>query len=137
MHIETLENPDPALADFFAARIEEFNLERWEVKRKVPLAVKVTGDDGAIAAGGAGRTFGWWFLLDNLWVSEACRGRDLGTRVLSALEDAARARGCKYVLLDTLDFQARPFYEKHGYVLRWTQEHYPREGRKHFMTKDL
>lgn len=137
MKLETVETPDPDLAAFFTARIDEFNEARWEVKRKIPIAVKVTDDAGEIKGGGAGKTFGFWFLLDHLWVHDSCRGQDLGSRVLRALEEAARARGCRHVLLDTLGFQARGFYEKHGYRVRWTQEHYPREGCKHFMTKDL
>lgn len=128
---------DPTLASFLEERIEDFNLARWEVKQKVPLLIRVRDDAGETVAGGAGKTFGYWFLLDNLWVSEACRGQDVGTKLLTALESAARERGCKYVLLDTLGFQARGFYEKHGYRVQWTQERYPKDGCKHFMTKDL
>ena len=128
---------DPQFAEYLEKRIEEFNVARWEVKSKPPLAIQVTDDAGAVVAGGAGKTFGFWFLLDNLWVSEACRGQDVGTRLLERLEAAARDRGCRHVLLDTLGFQARGFYEKFGYVVRWTQEGYPKEGRKFFMTKDL
>lgn len=137
MKIEVVDQPDSGLADFFEKRIEEFNVARWDVKHKVPLAVKVCDSTGEILAGGAGKSFGNWLLIDNIWVSEKLRGQNLGSKILEALESAARDRGCKYVLLDTLDFQARPFYEKRGYKLRWVMENYPRVGLKNFMTKDL
>lgn len=137
MKVEVIESPDQSIADFFEKKIEEFNLARWEITEKKPIAVKVTGKDGETIAGAAGKTFGLWLLLDNLWVSESNRGQDLGSKILTALENAAKARGCRFVLLDTLNFQARPFYEKHGYSVQWTQKNYPRDGMKFFMTKEL
>ena len=137
MKIEILQQPNQELVDFFDKKIEEFNLARWEIKQKIPLAVKVTNEIGEIVGGAAGKTFGLWLLLDNLWISENLRGQDLGSKVLKHMEKAAIERGCKFVLLDTLDFQARPFYEKHGYKCQWVQLHYPRDGQKHFMIKDL
>ena len=135
--IEVLPNPDAEYVAFLNRQIDEFNHAHWEIKTKVPLAVRLTDDAGAVIAGGVGKTFGLWLLIDVIWVSEANRGQDLGTKVLKALEDAARTRGCAHALLDTLGFQARPFYERFGYNVRWTQEHYPRDGHKFFMTKDL
>ncbi len=137
MKVEVIESPDQSIADFFEKRIEEFNLARWEVTEKKPIAVKVTDDDGELVAGAAGKTFGLWLLLDNLWVAESNRGQDLGSKILVALENAAKVRGCQFVLLDTLNFQARPFYEKHGYSVQWTQKNYPRDGMKFFMVKEL
>ncbi len=61
----------------------------------------------------------------------------MGTKILLMLEETAIKRGCKFVLLDTLNFQARPFYEKHGYEVKWTQQNYPKDGCKYFMVKEL
>lgn len=137
MQIEVVENPSVELSHFFEKKIEEFNLARWEVKEKVPIAVTIKDTHGEIIAGAGAKTFGKWLLIDNLWVSDEHRGQALGSKVLSALEQAAQKRGVQYVLLDTLNFQARPFYEKHGYLVQWTQKHYPRDGQKYFMVKEL
>lgn len=108
-------------------------MERWEVKEKKPLAIKVLNADKKIAAGASAKTFGYWLLIDNIWVSEELRGKDIGSKILASLEAAAIKRGCKYSLLDTLNFQARPFYEKFGYKVQWTQAN----GTKYFMVKEL
>jgi GNAT superfamily N-acetyltransferase len=137
LDIQIIENPDKSLVDFFSRQLEIFNTERWEVKQKFPLAICVSDSDDRVVAGAAARTFGLWLLIDNLWVSAELRGQNMGTKVLYALERAAQGRGCQFSLLDTLNFQARPFYEKQGYKLQWTQNNYPKDGCKYFMTKQL
>lgn len=137
MKINLIQNPTKEIADFFEKRIEEFNMARWDIKEKVPLAITVEDDSGNIVGGVSAKTFGLWLLIDNLWVSESQRGKDLGSKILISLESAAIERGCEQALLDTLDFQAKPFYEKHGYTVEWVQENYPKTGSKYFMTKKL
>lgn len=137
MKIELLEEPQQSLLDFLDNKINEFNIDNWEVKSQKPLAIQVTNDNGETIAGAAGRSFGDWFLLDNLWVSDSLRGQNMGSQLLKNIETAAIQRGCTQVLLDTLNFQAMPFYKKHGYTIEWTQEGYPRTGCKYFMVKKL
>lgn len=137
MKINVIQKPDSQISDFFEKRIYEFNVARWEIKEKIPLAITVEDEQENIIGGVFAKTFGLWLLIDNLWIREDQRGKNLGTKILENLEKAAIARGCKEALLDTLDFQARPFYEKHGYKVVWTQENYPKKGAKYFMTKKL
>jgi GNAT superfamily N-acetyltransferase len=59
--------------------------------------------------------WGGWLDLTFLWVAEPLRGNGYGERLLQAAEDEARAHGCRGVFLQTLGFQARPFYERFGY----------------------
>jgi len=90
-----------------------------------------------VIAGAAARSFGDWLLLDTLWVSEALRGQDVGSQLLKKVEEAGKVRGCNKVWLETLSFQARPFYEKQGYKVHSVQENYPRTSCQYFMMKDL
>lgn len=137
MPIELIENPDLSLINFFEERIREFNEARWDVKKKFPLAVQVKNENNEIVAGAAAKTFGFWLLIDNLWVQEDLRRKKMGRDILLQLEKAAKSRGCRYSLLETLNFQAQPFYEKFGYATEWIQKDYPTTGCKYFMVKDL
>jgi len=136
MNIEILDNPEQSLISFLDAKIAEFNWQNWEVNERLPIAVQIQVD-GNIIAGAAGRTFGDWLQLSTLWVSDYYRGQQLGAKILMQLEAAAKERGCKKCLLDTLNFQAMPFYQKFGYEIVWTQQDYPKTGCKYFMVKQL
>ena len=137
MKISIIDQPEKTLTDFLDAKIAEFNWQNWEVSERLPLAVTVENDNEEVIAGASGRTFGNWLQLSTLWVSESLRGQGVGLTLLTKIEQAAKARGCIMCVLDTLNFQAMPFYKKYGYEIQWTQQNYPKTGCKYYMTKNL
>lgn len=137
MNIEIIEEPSAEFVSFLDEKIAEFNWAHWEVSERKAIAVKLTDENGDIIAGAAGRTFGDWLMINTLWVCETLRGQQMGSQLLHRIELTAQVRGCNKALLDTLNFQAMPFYEKHGYEVQWTQQNYPKTGCKYYMVKNL
>lgn len=62
-----------------------------------------------------GRTELGLLFLDMFFLPETIRGQSQGGRLLSAVEDEARRRGCKRAVVETSSFQAPGFYDRHGY----------------------
>jgi ribosomal protein S18 acetylase RimI-like enzyme len=58
------------------------------------------------------------FLLDGICVAPAARGLGVGSALMAAIEDEARARGYGYVRLDVINtnWRARALYERLGYI---------------------
>jgi ribosomal protein S18 acetylase RimI-like enzyme len=58
------------------------------------------------------------FLLDGICVAPAARGLGVGSALMAAIADEARARGYAYVRLDVIDtnWRARALYERLGYM---------------------
>ncbi|QYK00556.1 GNAT family N-acetyltransferase [Shewanella psychrotolerans] len=137
MTIEFTHDNSNEFADAVKQKIAEFNWQHWEVSERLPLGLKLEDEQGTLLAGLSARTFGNWLMIDNLWVSDALRGQQIGSQILNEAEHIAKERGCIYAILDTLNFQAKPFYESRGYQLQWTLEAYPATGCKYFMTKAL
>jgi ribosomal protein S18 acetylase RimI-like enzyme len=81
---------------------------------------------------------GWkWMHLHRLWVVESHRRVGIGRQLVETAEKHGRKRGCLYVAVDTFEFQARPFYEKQGYVVYAVREDYPVGHRQFMMRKTL
>ena len=83
---------------------------------------------------------GWrwgWLYVDKLWIHADYRKLGGGSRLLTAAEAQAAAAGCTDAVLDTFSFQARGFYERHGYVVYATLEGFPPGHRQFFFHKRL
>lgn len=102
-----------------------------------PLQVFARDAAGEVVGGVLGEMRFSWLAVDVLWVSEMYRGKGLGGRLLQTAEDAGKARGAVGVFLDTLDFQARGFYEKKGYVLYGELKNFPAGHTKFLLAKSL
>ncbi|WP_417347032.1 GNAT family N-acetyltransferase [Ferrimonas sp.] len=137
MKLEVIQSPTEELVESLRSRIRALNRANWpEVERK-PLAVALHDEQGELLAGASGSSFGHWLHLDWLWVDEALRGEGWGKQILEEFERQGKQRGCRWCFLDTLEFQARPFYEQHGYQAVWEQQQYPLTGCRAYMTKTL
>jgi GNAT superfamily N-acetyltransferase len=78
-----------------------------------------------------------WLFLDLFVLEAGARRQGLGSRMLAMAEEEARARGCVGVWLDTYGFQARPFYERHGYRVIGALPDYPAPHGRFFLAKRL
>ena len=117
--------------------LRAFNRRHAEAPGFEPLVLSARDEGGEIVGGLVG-VCGWhWLHVDLLWVDEAHRGAGVGRRLLREAEAEARRRGVRHVDLDTFDFQARPFYEREGYVVFGALEDYPPGHTRYFMKKDL
>ncbi|MEJ2911166.1 GNAT family N-acetyltransferase [Pseudoalteromonas sp. C12FD-1] len=125
-----------ALNSALRNKIVEFNAQHFDAA-KVPLGYKFVDEKGSLIAGVSGYVFGNWLMINWLWCSDTARGKGLAGKLLNALELAAIERGANTAQLDTLDFQAKPFYEKRGYVVKYQLNNYPRSGTRYFMEKTL
>ena len=73
--------------------------------------------------------------VQRLWIEESHRRAGIGRRLLEMAEKEARRLGCLHVAVDTMEFQARGFYEKQGYRVYAVQEDYPAGHRKFMLRK--
>lgn len=87
---------------------------------------KITDKDGTVIAGIVAYIYQWGCLyVDDLWVDEKYRRKGLGSQLLKSVEKTGIERGCYLSYLDTGDFQAKPFYLKHGYTVFGTVKNNP------------
>ena len=137
MRIEIDENPDKNDIKILLSKLIEYNMEHLDIKEKKPVAVWCRDMNNQIAAGVSGHTFGHWLEIDYFCVDKPLRGTGVGSQLLKQMEETAVKRGCRFTILNTFSFQAKPFYEKHGYKEIFHIENYPKTSSKHFLIKAL
>ena len=138
-HTMTIEEtPDPADAHFVVESLREFNRARvgYDINHR-PLAIFLRDESNAIVGGLLGGTYWGWLHVEILWIDESLRGQGYGRRLLAMAEDEGRRRGCKNAHLDTMSFQALPFYEKHGYTIFGELRDIPAGHSRYFLQKQL
>jgi GNAT superfamily N-acetyltransferase len=97
----------------------------------------VRDDQGKILGGLLGVTYWGWLTVEIFWLSDNLQRKGYGSRMLLMAEEEALKRGCHHAHLDTMDFQAHGFYEKHGYRVFGVLEDLPAGHQRIFLSKSL
>lgn len=135
--IDVAADPQPADIQVVLDGLRAYNAAQLGYDDARMLAIYLRDGAGAIVGGAVGWTYWGWLAVDNLWIRDDLRGGGHGRRLLLTAETAARARGCRHVLLDTMDFQAPGFYEKLGYQVFGVLEGMPAGHQRIYFRKDL
>ena len=131
------EHPSRADLDQLEEAIVAFNYDTTGFRDGRYLTAFVRDQSGAMIAGFSGFTWGGYAKLEHLWIAEPYRRAGLGRRLVAAAEVEARARGCRWIVLDTHDFQAPGFYLKQGYVACGRVDDVPRGSGQTWFKKAL
>lgn len=134
----TLEaQPDSADIQVLVKGLTDFNAAQWGGDTPSYLLATVRDEAGALAGGLLGATYLGWLSIQVVWLDEAARGRGHGRRLMALAEEEAQRRGCPRVFVETLSFQALPFYEKCGYTVFSRLADFPPGGARYALTKRL
>src|SRR5688500_7955756 len=100
-----------------------------------PVATFLRDGEGRVLGGLLRHLRGRWLYVAKLWLPEQLRGQGHGARLLAAAEASAWRHDCLRPHVDTLGYQALPFYRKHGYELFGTLDGYPPGYRQYYLRK--
>jgi GNAT superfamily N-acetyltransferase len=135
--LTVVDNPAPADIERVRAGLAAYNLLHAGDDSYQPLTIFVYDASGAVVGGLLGDTYWGWLAIAILWLAEDVRGQGWGSQLLAAAEGIARDRGCHAAHLDTMSFQARAFYERHGYVVFGVLDDLPYGHQRYFLRKSL
>ena len=132
-----LENTESQKAQEIGDLIRSYNRSKRETAESEPLNLYVEDEHGQLLAGLVAETFGNWLEIEYLFVKEELRGQGIGSQLLQQAESEAKKRNCRFAFVNTYQFQAPAFYQKHGYQEVFTLKDYPCTGQRHYYQKDL
>ena len=132
-----LENTVSQKVQEIGGLIRSYNRSIRETAESEPLNLYIEDEQGQLLAGLVAETFGNWLEIEYLFVKDDLRGQGIGSQLLKRAESEAKNRNCRYVFVNTYQFQAPAFYQKHDYQEVFTLKDYPCTGQRHYYQKDL
>lgn len=100
------------IVTFNNEKIKHLNPDQFINK---PLEIIVKNDVNEIIGGIYGRSIWGTIEAKTFVVKEEYRNQGIGKQLIQTLENEAKIRNCKYIILDTFSFQAPDFYLKMGF----------------------
>ena len=130
--------PDAADTAVIADNLRAYNTSQAGYDDYRPLAVFVSDPaTGKVVGGLYGGSYLGQLRVDRFFLPERLRRGRLGSRLLAMAEEEGRRRGCTRIALNTLEIQARGFYQKQGYETAATLDCEPPGVTRYLMTKKL
>lgn len=129
--------PDPADLEAVRQGLYAFNMRTLNDWRFLDIAIFLRDADDSVQGGILGGVWGGWFHIEILWIADAYRHSGYGDQLIRAAEAEARAFGSTSAYVETFSFQARPFYERHGYRVVGALDDYPPGQTYYFLSKSL
>ena len=130
--------PEPAETTVIQDGLRAYNTEQAGRDDYRPLAVFATDPiSGKVLGGLYGGSYLGQLRVDRFFLPGDLRRGRLGSRLLAMAEEEGRRRGCTRITLNTLEIQARGFYQKQGYDTAATLECDPPGVVRYLMTKRL
>jgi len=75
--------------------------------------------------------------IDMLWIDRLVRGNGWGKKIVEEAERQACRRGCRFATLETMDWEALPFYQKLGFSIEFIRKGYDNHSTMYFLRKQF
>lgn len=136
---KTIFNPSPEDLGYLQLGFQEFISAKRGIRKpyEQKLSILVEDEERTTIGGIYGDLSFDWLHIHLLWVHSHYRGRDIGTKLLRLIEQAAVSKQIHWSHLETADFMALDFYLKHGYEIFAELEGKPPGGKWYYMKKNL
>jgi GNAT superfamily N-acetyltransferase len=113
-----------------------YNTEKMGKQKYKRIAISLR-ERNKIVGGIVGEVWTTVLFIQLFWIDQKLRGKDHGTKLISAIEHEARRFGATQSYVDTMSFQAPGFYRSCGYQEFGSIAGYPGGVTRHWLTKKL
>lgn len=102
-----------------------------------PFSIMLKDQKQTILGGLSGVIFYGSLYVDSLWLDESIRSQDWGTKLMLETEKMGREKGVRFINLNTMDWEAVPFYQKLGFSIEFVREGYEGNSKMFLLRKNL
>lgn len=112
-------------------------MEKKQLQPFKGCAFSIRDNKRNIIAGTTAVIYYGCMFIELLWVSPSYRKQGLATKLIKRLEEEAANNKCTMITITTMDWEAKPLYEKLGYKLEFERRGYYADSIRYFLRKDL
>ncbi len=127
--------PSQADIDFLNQGIYEEALKKKGMSLPQHFGFFLQNETKQMVGGIDGFCYYGCFYIDSLYIKEPYRGKGWGQKLVKTAEDFGRNHKCALFTVKTMDWEARGFYEKLGYILEFSRSGYENNSIMHYLRK--
>lgn len=90
-----------------------------------------------VFGGASGTLFYGSLYVDSLWIDKTLRHQGWGKKLMCEAEKIGKENDALFVTLNTMDWEALPFYQKLGYSIEFVREGYEKNSKMFMLRKTL
>lgn len=100
------------------------------------IALFLRDDAKKVIGGCNGLMYYGSLFIDQLWIDDAYRGQGYGKKLLAEAEQIAKQKGCTFIHLETMDWEALDYYRKLGFELEFARHGYNNDSVMYCLRKN-
>lgn len=130
-------HPQPADLDVLDEGISTFAMQQRELPPIESFGYFIRDEQNQLVGGCKGNYLYGCLYVDQLWVSESLRGQGYGTKLMQAALEYAKNKGCTFATVNTMDWEALPFYQQLGFEIEYVCKGFMKEAVCYFLRKNF
>ncbi len=120
--------------------IQEISNDAFDAKGFLPMrsfSIFIKDSEENIRGGITGTVLFGSLYVDSLWVHKNLQNQGWGSQLIHEAEKIGKEQGALFVTLNTMDWQALPFYQKLGYSIEFTRQGYSKDSKMFLLRKNF
>lgn len=115
--------------------VVNFNTPFLGERKFVDFAITIEDKAQILIGGISGHYVDKYVIVEWVWIDEKYRNKGLGKNLFKKLDDFTLSKNCRFIHLDTMEFQAKEFYQRFGFTVVSTLPNWFKEYDMHIMRK--
>ncbi len=129
--------PNEKDLEFISNNLDQNTFNKTGLEKSGEFALFIKDGESKLYGGLSAKLFYGCLYIDELFVAKDIRGKGFGTHLIERAEEIGKENDCNFAAVNTMEWEAKGFYEKVGYKLKYTESGYANNSKLHYLVKIL
>lgn len=128
---------NPILETILYAGLNDEAVAAKGMNRISTFGICIKNETQNILGGAKGVVLYGNLYVDALWMDKKIRHQGWGAKLMAEAENIGKECGCTFATVNTMDWEALPFYQKLGYNIEFIREGFENDSKMFMLRKKL